>query len=159
MQLDISHDPARLDRAMILDFLTNQAHWAAGMDAVLLERALRHSLIIAAYHQDRQIGFARVITDYASFAYLSDVFVLPDWRGHGVGLAMMRAALAHPQLQQLRRFLLVSRDARGFYRQLGFTPLQHGERYMELQRDAAASAGWRWPFSRRSRPATAPAAA
>jgi GNAT superfamily N-acetyltransferase len=83
MQLDISHDPARLDRAMILHFLTTRAHWADGMDAALLERAIRHSLIIAAYHQGRQIGFARVITDYASFAYLSDVFVLPDWRGHG----------------------------------------------------------------------------
>jgi GNAT superfamily N-acetyltransferase len=64
-------------------FLTTRAHWANGMDAALLERAIRHSLIIAAYHQGRQIGFARVITDYASFAYLSDVFVLPDWRGHG----------------------------------------------------------------------------
>ena len=158
MQLEISHDPARLDRAMILHFLTRRAHWAAGMDATLLERAIRHSLIIAAYHQGRQIGFARVITDYASFAYLSDVFVLPDWRGHGVGQAMIRAAIAHPQLQQLRRFLLVSRDARGFYRQLGFTPLQHGERYMELQRDGGVAAGWRWPFGRRSRPATAQAA-
>lgn len=159
MQLDISHDPARLDHAMILNFLTTRAHWANGMDAALLERAIRHSLIIAAYHQGRQIGFARVITDYASFAYLSDVFVLPDWRGHGAGQAMIRAALAHPHLQQLRRFLLVSRDARGFYRQLGFTPLQHGERYMELQRDTAAAAGWRWPFGRRSRPATAQIAA
>lgn len=158
MQLDISHDPARLDRAMILHFLSTQAHWAGGMDAALLEKAIRHSLIIAAYHQDRQIGFARVITDYASFAYLSDVFVLPDWRGHGVGQAMIRAAITHPELQQLRRFLLVSRDARSFYRRLGFTPLQHGERYMELRRAAQAAAGWRWPFGRRSRPATAQAA-
>jgi hypothetical protein len=66
MQLEISHDPARLDRAMILHFLTTRAHWAADMDAALLERAIRHSLIIAAYHQGRQVGFARVITDYAS---------------------------------------------------------------------------------------------
>jgi GNAT superfamily N-acetyltransferase len=159
MQLEISHDPARLDRAMILHFLTTRAHWAADMDAALLERAIRHSLVIAAYHQGRQVGFARVITDYASFAYLSDVFVLPEWRGHGVGQAMIRAAIAHPQLQQLRRFLLVSRDARGFYRQLGFTPLQDGERYMELQRDGGVAAGWRWPFGRRSRPASTAAAA
>ena len=147
MQLDISHDPARLDRAMILQFLTTQAHWASGMDAALLERAIQHSLIIAAYQQQRQVGFARVITDYASFAYLSDVFVLPDWRGQGVGQAMIHAAIAHPQLQQLRRFLLVSRDAGGFYRQLGFTPLQHGERYMEWQRGAADG---RWLRGRRA---------
>ncbi|MBV8679966.1 MAG: GNAT family N-acetyltransferase [Aquitalea sp.] len=144
--LDISHDPARLDRDMILHFLTEQAHWAAGMDAALLERAIRHSLVIGAYDQGRQIGFARVVTDYASFAYLSDVFVLPEWRGRKVGQAMINAAIAHPQLQQLRRFLLVSRDARGFYRRLGFGPLQQGERYMELRQTAARPQLLRWPF-------------
>jgi GNAT superfamily N-acetyltransferase len=127
------------------------------MDAALLERAIRHSLIIAAYHQGRQIGFARVITDYASFAYLSDVFVLPDWRGHGVGQAMIRAARPTPAAA-------VAPFSAGFTRcaQLlppaGLHALADGERYMELQRDGAA-AGWRWPFGRRCRPASTAAAA
>lgn len=147
--LDISFDPTRLDQAMILQFLREQAHWAANMDGARLQRAIRHSLVIGAYHHGRQIGFARVITDYASFAYLSDVFVLPAHRGQRVGQAMIKAAIAHPDLQQLRRFLLVSRDARGFYRQLGFGPLQQGERYMELRQQATHPALLRWPFTMR----------
>ena len=84
--LDISFDPTRLDQAMILQFLREQAHWAADMDGARLQRAIRHSLVIGAYHRGRQIGFARVITDYASFAYLSDVFVLPaGGSGHDQG--------------------------------------------------------------------------
>ncbi|WP_293763459.1 GNAT family N-acetyltransferase [uncultured Aquitalea sp.] len=147
--IEISHDPARLDRAMILNFLRG-THWAGDLTAEKLDTALRHSLAIGAYIDGQQAGFARVITDYASFAYLSDVFVLPAWRGCGIGQRLVQTAIDHPELQQLRRFLLVSRDARPFYRQLGFVPLSRGEQYLELKtrtsHDRPRKLRAVWPF-------------
>jgi hypothetical protein len=135
MQLDISHDPARLDRAMILHFLTTRAHWANGMDAALLERAIRHSLIIAAYHQGRQIGFARVITDYASFAYLSMYSCYPTGVATG-GPGDDTGRLAHPHLQQLRRFCWFHAMPAAFTASWASRPC----RRRALQRDAATAA-------------------
>ncbi|UGA40436.1 GNAT family N-acetyltransferase [Chromobacterium haemolyticum] len=109
--LEISCERGRLDRDMILRFLT-QTHWAQNLTRAQLDKAIEHSLVFGAYSGQRQLGFARIVTDYVSFAYLSDVFVLAEARRLGVGRALMEAALSHPDLQQLRRFLLVSRDAR-----------------------------------------------
>ena len=109
--LEISCERDRLDRGMILGFLS-QTHWAQGLTPTQLDKAIANSLVFGAYRGQRQLGFARIVTDYVSFAYLSDVFVLAEARRLGVGRALMDAALAHPELQQLRRFLLVSRDAR-----------------------------------------------
>ncbi|MCI0548571.1 MAG: GNAT family N-acetyltransferase [Candidatus Rokubacteria bacterium] len=127
----VSTDAARLDLEVIHGFLS-RSYWAAGIRREVVERAVRHSLCFGAYEGARQIGFARVVTDRATFAYVSDVFVLPDGRGRGVGKQLMAAIMAHPELQGLRRFTLVTRDAHGLYRQFGFGPPRHPERQMEI---------------------------
>lgn len=132
--IEYSCDPARLDIAAIVRFLQQESAWARGESAGRICRALEHSLPFGAYAGPEQVAFARVITDHATFAYLSDVFVLPGWRGQGVGRGLMAAVLAHPDLQDLRHFLLVSREARPFYRTLGFAPLEAPERFMRLAR-------------------------
>ncbi|OQS41405.1 GNAT family N-acetyltransferase [Chromobacterium haemolyticum] len=148
--LEISCERGRLDRDMILRFLT-QTHWAQNLTRAQLDKAIEHSLVFGAYSGQRQLGFARIVTDYVSFAYLSDVFVLAEARRLGVGRALMEAALSHPDLQQLRRFLLVSRDARPFYRRLGFTELRDGERYMELRREPGTIPTRAWSWCRTSK--------
>lgn len=148
--LEISCERGRLDRDMILRFLT-QTHWAQNLTRAQLDKAIEHSLVFGAYSGQRQLGFARIVTDYVSFAYLSDVFVLAEARRLGVGRALMEAALSHPDLQQLRRFLLVSRDARPFYRRLGFTELRDGERYMELRREQGTIPTRAWSWCRTSK--------
>lgn len=135
--LDFSCDPSRLDRTAIHAFLQQQSHWATGLSRAQLDRAIAHSLCFGAYHAEQQLAFARVITDHATFAYLSDVFVLPHARGHGIGRALLTHILQHDSLQDLRRLLLCSRDARPFYAQLGFTELQQSERYMQWQPSSA----------------------
>jgi GNAT superfamily N-acetyltransferase len=127
----VSDDPARLDRDAIHRFLSQEAYWSRGIDRATVERSIAHSLCFGAYAADAQIGFARVITDRATFAYLCDVFVLAAWRGHGVAARMLAAIDAHPSLQRLRRFLLFTTDAHGLYRRFGFTPLATPERGME----------------------------
>ena len=106
----ISTDPAKLDLAVIHGFLTT-SYWSPGIARERVERAIRHSLPFGVYEGERQVGFARVITDYTSFAYLADVFVLDAYRGRGLALWLMETILAHPELQDLRRWLLATRDA------------------------------------------------
>lgn len=129
--VEVSSDPARIDRAAVHAFLSGQSTWARGIDRARVERALDASLCFGAFADSAQIGFARVITDGATFAYLCDVFVLPAWRGRGVARALLASIAAHPQLQGLRRFLLFTSDAHGLYARAGFTPLTHPERGME----------------------------
>jgi GNAT superfamily N-acetyltransferase len=129
--LTISTDPARLDFEVIHDFLAH-SYWAAGIPRDLTRRALDHSLCFGAFDGDRQVGFARVISDQATFAYVSDVFVLESYRGRGVGKRLMAAIMAHPDLQGLRRWTLATRDAHGLYRQFGFGDPLHPERLMEI---------------------------
>lgn len=120
--LRISCDPAELDVAMIHRFLGSQSTWARGIPQETLRRALAHSLCFGAYlAPGRQAGFARVVTDRATYAYLADVFVLPEHRNRGVARALMQAVLAHADLQGLRRFSLVTSDAHGLYARFGFT--------------------------------------
>jgi GNAT superfamily N-acetyltransferase len=128
---EISTDPARLDVGMIHAFLT-ESYWAKGRARATVERAIRHSLCFGGYLGGRQIAFARVATDRAVFAYLMDVFVLPEFRGRGYAMRMMKAVLAHPDLQGLRYVLLATKDAHGLYEKVGFRPLALPERWMAI---------------------------
>lgn len=131
----VSTDKARLDIELIHRFLA-ATYWARGIPAAVVRRSIDHSLCFGLYENldggERQIGFARVITDYATFAYLSDVFVLEAFRGRGLGNWLVATILAHPDLQGLRRWSLVTREAHGLYRKHGFTALANPERYMEI---------------------------
>jgi len=120
--LQISTDPEALDLPMIYQFLSEQSTWAVGIPLATVERAIAHSLCFGAYLDGRQVGFARVTTDRATFAYLADVFVVAAERGKGYGKRLMEAVLAHPELQGLRRFMLATSDAHRLYAQYGFTP-------------------------------------
>jgi GNAT superfamily N-acetyltransferase len=121
-QLHISTDPAALDVTLIHQFLSERTSWARGIPRATVERAIANSLCFGAYLEGRQVGFARVTTDRATFAYLADVFVVEAERGKGVSKALMAAVLAHPELQGLRRFMLATSDAHELYARYGFTP-------------------------------------
>ena len=130
----VSTDPGRLDVHAIHAFLVT-SYWAEGILREVLERALRNSLCFGLYDgEGRQIGLARVITDGATYAYLCDVYVLPEWRGRRLGTWMMECVMAHPDLQGLRRFTLVTRDAHELYRPFGFTEIAAPGRHMEIVR-------------------------
>jgi GNAT superfamily N-acetyltransferase len=129
----VSTDPGRLDLGAIHAFLTT-SYWAEGISRELVEQALRSSLGFGLYEGLRQIGLARVITDGATFAYLCDVYVLPEMRGKGLGTWLMECVMAHPDLQGLRRFSLVTRDAHELYRPFGFTEIARPDRHMEISR-------------------------
>lgn len=115
----VSSDPARLDLHAVHAYLS-RSYWAAGIPFEVVERAAANSLCFGVYHGAEQVGFARVITDRATFAYLADVYVLEAHRGQGLARWMMEVILAHPALQGLRRFMLVTRDAHGLYARFGF---------------------------------------
>jgi GNAT superfamily N-acetyltransferase len=127
----VTTDPARVDRDLTYEFLS-QSYWSKGIPRHVFERAIANSLCFSLYDGDSQIGFARVITDHATFAYLADVFVLPSHRGRGLAKLLMEAVVAHSDLQGLRRWVLATRDAHGLYARYGFTPLQAPDRFMEL---------------------------
>jgi GNAT superfamily N-acetyltransferase len=127
----ISTDPSRLDRMAIHAFLTG-SYWAKGIPREIVDRSIDNALCFGIYDGERQVGFARVITDRATFAYLADVFVLESHRGRGLAAWLMEAILADPDLQGLRRWMLVTRDAHPLYRKVGFQDLPHPERVMEM---------------------------
>ncbi len=129
----ISCDPARIDREAVHAFLAG-SYWAAGLPREVFDRSIDGSLCFSLLDGGAQAGFARVITDRATFAYLGDVHVLPGWRGKGLGRWLMQCVMAHPDLQGLRRWVLVTRDAHALYAPLGFTPLANAAGYMELHR-------------------------
>jgi GNAT superfamily N-acetyltransferase len=129
----ISCDPARLDLDVIHGFLA-QSYWAKSIPKALVERSIRNSLCWGVYHEPVQVGFARIVTDQATFAYLCDVFVLPEHRGLGLSKALVAAILAHPDLQGLRRWNLVTIDAHALYESFGFQTAAQPERYMEILR-------------------------
>jgi ribosomal protein S18 acetylase RimI-like enzyme len=126
----ISDDPARLDMDAICDFLS-RSYWADKRPRDVIERSIRHSLNFGMYDGDKQIGFTRVVTDQAVFAYICDVFVHEEYRGQALGKWMMEIVMAHPELQGLRRWCLVTRDAHGLYSQFGFVELYDPSRWME----------------------------
>lgn len=132
----ISTDRARLDLDVIHGFLTN-CYWAKGIPREVVAQSIEHSLCFGVYDgSGAQVGFARVVSDFATVAYLGDVFVLESHRGRGLSKWMMECIMQHPALQNLRRWILLTRDAHGLYSQSGFTPLKGPERYMELHNPA-----------------------
>jgi GNAT superfamily N-acetyltransferase len=128
----ISDDKARLDMNVIHAFLSQRSYWAQGVPIDVVERSIRNSLCFGMFKAGRQIGFARVVTDFATFAWLADVFILEEVRGAGFGKKLVAAVIGHPGLQGLRRFMLGTRDAHSLYEQYGFAPLQFPERFMEF---------------------------
>ena len=131
-EFEISTDRARLDVALVHEFLRT-SYWAEGRRRSVVERSIEHSLCFGVYHLGRQVAFARVVSDRAVFAYLMDVFVIPEFRGRGISKALMRAVLDHPDLQNLRVFLLRTSDAHGLYEQFGFRPVANPESLMAIQ--------------------------
>ncbi|HVK11922.1 MAG TPA: GNAT family N-acetyltransferase [Gemmataceae bacterium] len=129
----ISTDPGRLDFPAVHRFLST-SYWAPGLPMEVLTRAVAGSLCFGLYHGGEQVGFARVVTDRATFAYLCDAFVLEEHRGRGLSKWLMEVITAHPDLQGLRRFMLVTRDAHGLYEQFGFRPPVRPEGHMEIHR-------------------------
>jgi ribosomal protein S18 acetylase RimI-like enzyme len=131
---EISTDPARLDFTAIHAYLT-RSYWSPGIPLAIVEKAARNSLCFGVYEKSgAQVGFARVVTDHATFAYLCDVYVLESHRGHGLGKRMMREAMAHPALSGARRVMLATRDAHGLYRLSGFTVAGGEGNLMEVVR-------------------------
>ncbi len=129
----ITWDAAAVDVDTVLAFLS-RSYWATGMPRDVLVRAIAGSMPFSMFRGDAQVGFARVITDRATFAYLSDVYLLEDYRGEGLGRWLIEVILAHPDLQGLRRFALTTRDAHGLYAPFGFTALSAPDRHMEIVR-------------------------
>lgn len=141
-ELRISTARADVDLDVVHGFLSTQAYWCPGIPRAVVERALDHSLCFSAFLDGAQVGFARVVTDRATFAYLADVFVLPPARGQGVSKAILATVVADPALASVRRFLLATSDAHGLYAAHGFTALARPERFMERYRpDAYLEAG------------------
>ena len=126
----VSTDRSRLDITLIHQFLTH-SYWAQGVSREVVERSIENSLCFGIFHNSAQVGFARVITDRATFAYLADVFVLELHRGLGLGKFLMECISNHPQLQKLRRWMLATQDAHGLYAKFGFATLVRPERFME----------------------------
>jgi len=127
----ISTDRGRLDLNAIHDYLSNQTYWATGRSLDTVGRSIENSLNFGLYEGKKQIGFARVVTDYATFAWLADVFVVESFRGKGLGKWLVETILSHPQLQGFRRWVLSTRDAHEIYRRFGFVELKRPERWME----------------------------
>ena len=127
----ISTDPALLDYQFVHEFLT-ASYWAKGITAERVRRSLEHSLCFGLFHRKSQVGFARVVTDYARFAYLADVFVVEDYRGLGLSKTLLTAVMEHRDLQNLTRWLLVTRDAHGLYEKFGFERISRPEMFMEM---------------------------
>jgi GNAT superfamily N-acetyltransferase len=131
----ISTDVGLLDLGLIHDFLCNRSYWAAGRPLEVVRRSIEGSLCFGLYHQGQQVGFARVVTDRATFGWLADVFVLEDYRGQGLSKWLVGCIVDHPDLRGLRRLLLGTRDAHGLYERFGFRPLPEPERFMEIFRE------------------------
>ena len=129
----ISTDPARLDRPAIRDFLA-ATYWSPEIPQDVVDRGIEGSLVFGLYAGEKQIGFARAITDRATFAYVADVYVLEEYRGRGLARWLMETVLAHPDLQGLRRWMLLTRDAHALYRKVGFADVARPERIMEIAR-------------------------
>lgn len=132
-EFTVSTDPARLDLDVIYRFLTG-SYWAKGIPREVVARSIEHALCFGIYDgEGAQVGMARVITDFATVAYIGDVFVLESHRGRGLGKFLMECIMQHPALQNFRRWILTTRDAHGLYSQFGFKPVKSPERYMERQ--------------------------
>ncbi len=134
-EYEISIDKKRLDLAMVHDFLANQSYWAKDIPFEVMKRSIENALCFGVFHQGRQVGFARVVTDYATVAYVGDVFIIGPYRGRGLGKRLVKAIVDHPGLEGLRLWFLGTKDAHDLYRKFGFkkaaeTPVM--ERFMTI---------------------------
>ena len=127
----ISTEKEKLDIELIHSFL-NRTYWAEGISKETIRRSIEGSLCFGVFENDKQVGFARMITDKATFAYLADVFIIEDYRGRGLSKWLMEVIMSHPDLQGLRRMILATKDAHGLYKQFGFTPLINVDRWMHI---------------------------
>lgn len=127
----VTTDPARLDIDFIHGYLA-RSYWSEGIPREIVERGIANSMCFGVYEGDKQVGFARVITDDATFAYLADVFIIESHRGKGLSKFLMECIVNHSRLQGLRRWILGTRDAHGLYAQYGFKPLAKPDRFMEM---------------------------
>ena len=127
----ISTDLERLEVELIHHFLSTSSYWAQRRTLELVEKSIRNSLNFGLYDEESQIGFARVVTDYATFAWLADVFVLPSHRGRGLSKWLISTIVNYTELSGLRRWVLATKDAHELYRRFGFTALQNPDRWME----------------------------
>ena len=136
-EFEISCDATRLDRQAIHDFLSTKSYWARGVPFDVVNRSIDHSLNFGAYTNEtgvvHQVGYARVISDSATFAFIRDVFVIESHRGMGIGASLVRAVLAHPDLGGLRRIMLATKDAHGLYERFGFVPLGRPDRFLAIE--------------------------
>ena len=130
-EFTISTDRERLQLDAIHKYLSEESYWARERSREQTERAIKNSLPFGVYKGENQIGFARVVTDYATFAYLGDVYILEEFRGQGLSKWLMETIVNHPELQGFRRWVLATKDAHTLYEKYGFTPLKHPERWME----------------------------
>lgn len=131
--VEITSDKSRMELKVIHEFLTN-IYWSRGISREMVERGMENSLCVGAFHSGRQIGFVRVITDYTSFAYLCDVFVLSDYRKQGIAQAMVKSLIEHPDLMGLRRWVLATKDAQELYRKLGFSEPDSSRLFMQIHK-------------------------
>jgi GNAT superfamily N-acetyltransferase len=127
----ISTDKSKLDIKMIHDFLSH-SYWAENIPVEIVQRSIEGSLCFGVFEGEKQVGFARMITDKATFAYLADVFIIETYRGRGLSKWLMEVIMTYSELQGLRRIMLATRDAHGLYTQFGFSPLTHTDRWMQI---------------------------
>ena len=130
-EFSISTDPSRLDLDLIHSFLT-KVYWAEGIPLGTGKKSIENSLCFGIYHQGGQVGFGRVITDYSTYGYIGDVFILENHRGKGLSKWLVESMMSHPELQGLRRWMLATRDAHGLYARYGFKPLKAPGKWMEI---------------------------
>lgn len=126
----ISDDPALIDIDVVHRWLSEDSYWSRGRTRQTVERSIAHSIPLGVYHHGVIVGFARVVTDRSTFAWLCDVFVTPEHRNAGVGKALVAAAVGHPDLAEIKRFVLATADAHDLYRQYGFEIIERPERWM-----------------------------
>ena len=135
----VSTDQGKIDVDLVFRFLHDEAYWSLGIPREDVEISLRNSLCFGLYRDGGMIGFARIVTDYSTFGYLADVFVIPEERGKGAARALMASIMKHPMVPKLRFFLLLTRDAHDLYRKFGFREISVPERYMEISKTAEES--------------------
>jgi GNAT superfamily N-acetyltransferase len=139
--IQISTDKNRLNIVLIHEYLSTESYWAQNRDIEIVKRSIDNSLCFGVYEDDKQIGFARVVTDYAVFAWIMDVFILKNYKGKGYGKMLMRAIMSHDKLQNLQRWGLATDDAHGLYEQFGFKPLSKPLNMMEIKRSIGMNEG------------------
>lgn len=138
----VSSDPSKLDLNFTHHWLANKAHWSQGLPFKVFKRMVDHALCFGVYHQSGgQVGFGRVITDYTTFAWLTDVFIIEEYRGKGLSVFLMNCILDHPELKILRRWLLGTDQAHGLYRKFGFGDLDHPENFLTRHRSQMYTSG------------------